>query len=45
MSNQKKPGLRMEETLWGYFSEGIDDFEEGERKGALFLSSCLKSWI
>lgn len=33
MSQIEKPGLRMKETLWGYFAEGVDDFEEGYREG------------
>lgn len=27
------PGLRFKETMWGYFAEGVDDFEEGYRIG------------
>jgi len=23
------PGLRFKETMWGYFAEGVDDFEQG----------------
>jgi uncharacterized protein (DUF362 family) len=34
----------MEETLWGYFSEGIDDFEEGERKGKEH-NNRLQFWV
>lgn len=29
------PGLRFEETIWGYFAEGVDDFEQG---------LCVKDW-
>ncbi len=44
MSNQQKPGLRMEETLWGYFAEGIDDFEEGYNKGEE-CNNRLQFWV
>ncbi|NIO06036.1 MAG: hypothetical protein GTN74_15985, partial [Proteobacteria bacterium] len=27
------PGLRFEETMWGYFAEGVDDFQEGYNQG------------
>ena len=33
MPDIEKPDLRMEETLWGYFTKGIDAFDEGYRKG------------
>ncbi len=29
----KKVGLRFSETMSGYLAEGVEDFEEGERKG------------
>ncbi len=44
MSHQEKPGLRMEETLWGYFSEGIDDFQEGYLKGEK-NNNRLQFWV
>jgi uncharacterized protein (DUF362 family) len=44
MSNRQKPGLRMKETLWGYFSEGIDDFEEGYKKGEK-CNNRLQFWV
>jgi len=27
------PGLKFEETMWGYFAEGLDDFQEGYTQG------------
>ncbi len=27
------PGLKFEETMWGYFAEGLDDFHEGYTQG------------
>ena len=27
------PGLRFTETMWGYFAEGLDDFQEGYERG------------
>lgn len=41
---QQKLGLRMEETLWGYFAEGIDDFEDGYRKGKE-RNNRLQFWV
>ena len=29
----KKVGLLFSETMSGYLAEGVEDFEEGERKG------------
>jgi len=29
----QKPGLRFNETMWGYFAEGVDDFAEGYERG------------
>lgn len=44
MSHQEKPGLRMEETLWGYLSEGVDDFQEGYLKGEK-NNNRLQFWV
>ena len=33
--NAEKVGLRFSETMSGYVAEGVQDFEEGERKGQL----------
>ena len=44
MSNQQSPGLLMEETLWGYFVEGENDFEEGYRKGEE-SNNRLQFWV
>lgn len=41
---KKKPGLRMKETLWGFVAPGIDDFEEGYRKGKE-LNYRLQFWV
>ena len=29
----KEPGIRFSETMSGYLAEGVEDFEEGERRG------------
>lgn len=34
----------MEETLWGYFAEGIDDFEEGFKRGEK-RNNRLQFWV
>lgn len=39
-----EPGLRMEETLWGYFAEGVDDFEEGYKQGKS-SNNRLQFWV
>jgi len=29
----QRPGLKFSETMWGYFAEGLDDYEAGYEKG------------
>ena len=41
---RKKPGLLMDETLWGYLTEGESDFEQGYRKGEKY-NNRLQFWI
>lgn len=38
------PGLRFKETMWGYFSEGLEDFEEGYKKGEE-SNNKLQFWV
>lgn len=44
MPNTKKPGLRMKETMWGYFLEGSDNFEEGYRQGEK-INNRMQFWV
>lgn len=38
------PGLRFKETMWGYFAEGLDDFEGGYEKGEK-CNNRLQFWV
>jgi uncharacterized protein (DUF362 family) len=41
---KKKPGLQMDETLWGYLSEGENDFQQGYRRGEE-NNNRLQFWV
>jgi len=38
----EKVGLRFAETMSGYLAEGVEDFEEGEKKGQEQGNSLLR---
>ena len=40
----QRPGLRFKETMWGYFAEGLDDFEAGYEKGEQ-SNNRLQFWV
>ena len=44
MPHDRKPGLRMNETLWGYFAGGVEDPEEGYQIGEK-NNNRLQFWV